>query len=268
MDAIVNYFDSLGLDFWTFAKSGLLLLLGTFLISIFGRFVFGKRSALNNAVSSAIGILFIYAVTIVIKSSGAQFETLLAPLPFITIVQDNLFIFSFFSADFPLICSEVLSMVILAFLVNLADQWLPKGKKIFTWLFFRLLTILLGLVMHLAVTWLFRTYLPDGILHYAPIILLGMLVILLLTGVLKVVVGALLSTVNPLIAALYTFFFASIVGKQITKAVLTTFLLSMLVLGLNYLGCAVISVASAALMAYIPFAIILIVLWFIVGKIL
>jgi hypothetical protein len=89
-----------------------------------------------------------------------------------------------------------------------------------------------------------------------------------LTGVLKIVIGALLTTVNPLIAALYTFFFASVVGKQITKAVLTTFLLSMLVLGLNYLGCAVISIATAALMAYIPFVIILIVLWFIVGHIL
>ena len=268
MDAIVNYFNSLGLDFWVLAKAGLVLLLGTFLISIFGRFVFGKRSALNNAVSSAIGILFIYAVTVVIKSAGAQFQALLAPLPFVTITEDNLFIFSFLNADFPLICSEVLNMVILAFLVNLADRWLPNGKKLLSWLFFRCLTVLLGLVMHLAVVWLFRTYLPFEIQHYAPIILLGMLVILLLTGVLKIVIGALLTTVNPLIAALYTFFFASVVGKQITKAVLTTFLLSMLVLGLNYLGCAVISVATAALMAYIPFVIILIVLWFIVGHIL
>ncbi len=267
MDTIVNYFNSLGLDFWSLLKTGLILLLGTFLISIFGRFVFGKRSALNNAVSSAIGILFIYGVTVVLKSSGAQFESLIAPLPFVNIYKDQLYIFTFQDADYTLICSELLSMVILAFLVNLADGWLPKGKNLFSWLFFRCLTVVIGFVMQLVVVGLFRTYLPEGIVTYAPVILLALLVILLLTGALKIVVGALLSTVNPLIGGLYTFFFASIIGKQITKAVLTTFLLSMLVLGLNYLGCTMISVASAALIAYIPFVLILVVLWYIVNRI-
>lgn len=268
MDAIVNYFNSLGLDFWSLAKIALVLLLGTFLISIFGRFIFGKKSTLNNSVSSAIGILFIYAVTVVLNSSGARFESFIAPLPFINIQQDNLYIFSFQDAAFPLICSEVLSMVILAFLMNLADRWLPKGKHLLSWLFFRCVTVVLGLMVHLVVIWLFRMYLPDGIQTYAPIILLGMLVILLLTGVLKVIVGALLTTVNPLIGALYTFFFASVVGKLITKAVFTTILLSALVFALNYLGCTVISIASAALIAYIPFVLVLIVLWFIVGRLL
>ena len=64
----------------------------------------------------------------------------------------------------------------------------------------------------------------------------------------------------------YTFFFANVVGKQITRAALTTALLAGLVMLLNYLGCSVIYVASAALMAYIPFVIILIVLWYIVTK--
>ena len=68
MDVLVNYFDSLGLDFWVLAKTGLVLLLGTFLMSLFGRFVFGKRSLLNGAVSSTIAILFIYGITVVLKS--------------------------------------------------------------------------------------------------------------------------------------------------------------------------------------------------------
>lgn len=264
MDFLVNYFDSLGLDFWSLAKTGLVLLLGTFLMSFFGRFVFGKRSALNNAVSSAIGILFIYAITVVLKSMGAQFEAIITPLPFVSISNDLLYIFSFQSSDYTVICSELLSMVILAFLVNLADGWLPKGKNIFTWIFFRCLTVVVAFIMHLIVEFLFTTYLPEGILTYAPVILLGLLVLMLLTGTLKIVVGALLTTVNPIIGGLYTFFFATVIGKQITKAVLTTTILSALVFLLNYLGCSVISVASAALMAYIPFVLILIVIWYIV----
>ncbi len=264
MDIIVNYFNSLGLDFWVLAKTGLILLLGTFLISVFGRFVFGKRSVLNNAVSSAIGILFIYAVTVVLKSMGAQFESMIAPLPFVSISNDLMYIFSFQGADYTVICTELLSMVILAFLVNLADGWLPKGKNILSWIFFRCLTVVVAFIMHLVVTFLFTTYLPEGIVTYAPAILLGLLVIMLLTGALKIIVGALLTTVNPIIGGLYTFFFATVIGKQVTKAVLTTAILSGLVYLLNYLGCVVISVTSAALMAYIPFIIVLIAIWYIV----
>ena len=92
------------------------------------------------------------------------------------------------------------------------------------------------------------------------------LALMLLTGAFKVLVGIAISTVNPLVAALYTFFFASLVGKQITKAVLTTLLLAALVLCLNSLGIVVISVISSALIAYIPFVLALTVLWYIVGR--
>lgn len=267
MDTIIQFFQSMGINFDTFWKAALLLLLGTILLSLFGRFVFGKRSALNNAVSSAIGILFIYAVTVVLGSAGAQFSRLIAPLPFVTISGEEMILFSFENAHYTAICSEVLSMIILAFLVNLADGWLPRGKNIFSWVFFRCLTVVIGYLLHLIVVGLSAAYLPEGIMTYAPAILLGLLVLLLLTGALKIVVGAVLSTVNPLIGGLYTFFFATVIGKQITKAVLTTVLLTALVIGLQYIGLGVISIASAALTAYIPVMILLVVLWYIVIRV-
>ena len=267
MEAIVNFFDSIGFDFDSFWKAALILLLGTFLLSIFGRFVFGKRSALNNAVSSAIGILFIYAVSVVLRSTGAQFQGLIAPLPFVSISDDTMTLFSFAGAHYTTICSEILSMIILSFLVNLADGWLPKGKNVFSWAFFRCVTVVVGYLMHLIVVGLFAAYLPDGIVTYAPAILLGLLVILLLTGALKIIVGALLTTVNPIVGGLYTFFFATVIGKQVTKAVLTTALLSALVIALQYIGVGVISIASAALVAYIPIMIVLIVMWYVVCRI-
>lgn len=267
MEVIVQFFNSIGIDFDTFWKALLVLLLGTFLLSIFGRFVFGKRSALNNAVSSAFGILFIYAVSVVLRTAGAQYSAFIAPLPLVSISGEEMVLFNFIGAHYTVICSEVLSMIILSFLVNLADGWLPKGKNIFTWLFFRCLTVVIAYLLHLIVVGLFATYLPEGIVTYAPVILLALLVLLLLTGVLKVLVGAILTTVNPIIGGLYTFFFATIIGKQITKAVLTTVILSGLVLLLQYIGVGVVSIASAALVAYIPVVVIVIVLWYIVSRI-
>ena len=77
-----------------------------------------------------------------------------------------------------------------------------------------------------------------------------------------------LSTVNPLIGAFYTFFFATLVGKALTKAVLTTAILCATVWALNYIGCTVISIVSAALIAYIPLLIIVLIAWYIVCKVL
>ncbi len=266
METIISFFQSIGIDFDSFWKAALILLAGTFLLSTFGRFVFGKRSALNNAVSSAIGILFIYAVSVVLRSAGAQYSSFITPLPFVSISGDTMTLFSFEGAHYTVICSEVLSMIILSFLVNLADGWLPRGKNIFSWVFFRCLTVVIAYLLHLIVVGLFATYLPEGIVTYAPVVLLALLVIMLLTGALKILVGALLTTVNPIIGGLYTFFFATIIGKQVTKAVLTTAILSGIVLALHYVGVGMISIASAALMAYIPIMLILIVLWYIVCK--
>ncbi|MBO5867764.1 MAG: hypothetical protein J6Q54_02510 [Oscillospiraceae bacterium] len=264
MDTVATFFNSIGIDFDTFWKAALIFLIGTILLSVFGRFVFGKRSTLNHAVSSAIGVLFIYALTIVLGSAGEEFRKLIAPLPFVAFTESNLVLFTFQNAHYTTICTQLLSMIILAFLVNLADSWFPKGKNIFTWILFRCLTVILGYIMHLVVVYLFATCLPEGFLTYAPMILLVILVLLLLTGALKIIVGALMATVNPIIGALYTFFFANIIGKALTKAVLTTAILVALVFGLQYIGLGVISIASAALVAYIPVLLLLLVVWYLV----
>lgn len=268
MEAIVAYFTSLELDWPYLLKTGGVLLLGCLLMSLLGRFVFGKKSGLSNAVSSAIGIIFICAVTVVLRSFGVQYASWVVPVPFVRMQADALELFNFFAADYTVICREVLSMIILAFLINLIDGWLPKNKNIFGWLFFRCLTVVLSYGLHLVTSWLFNTYAPDMIVTYAPVVLLALLVLMLLTGALKILVGVLMATVNPVIGALYTFFFANIVGKQISKAVLTTALLAGFVILLRYLGVTVISIAASALVAYIPFLLILVVLWYIVNRLL
>ncbi len=267
MESIVNYFESVNLDIGMFLKSIGMLIASLLVLAVVGRFVFGKRSALILAVSSAIGILFVYVITILLGSAGEDLQKFIAPLPFVTIENDTMYLFNF-QADYTVVCTQVLSMIILSFLMNLADGWLPTGKKIFGWIFFRCLGVMIALILHLVVTGLLTNLLPEGLVTYAPVILLGILVLMLLTGALKFLVGLVLTTVNPLIAALYTFFFANVVGKQITKAILTTAIIGGLVFVLQKMGVVAISIASAALAAYIPLIILLVVLWYVVGKLL
>jgi len=135
-------------------------------------------------------------------------------------------------------------------------------------LFFRVLSVALGMVAFSVANYLLTMFLPQGLLTWAPVILLGLLVVMLLVGALKGLMGAVLASVNPLIGFLYTFFFANVVGKMLTRAMLTTLLLGALVYGLNYLGVTGLAIGTAVLVAYIPMLLLLLALWFIVGKLL
>ena len=242
---------------------------GALLLSLLGRVIFGKRSDLNHALSSAMGIFFILVISTVIyvfdPRSLAQY---LSPLPYVAFSGENLVILSFTGSGFATICDELLSMIILAFLVNLLDTFVPKGKGIVGWYLLRLVTVLLAMGLHYAVTWACNAYLPGVLVTYAPVLLLAVLLLSLLLGLLKVVLGLVLTAVNPIIGALYAFFFSSLIGKQLSKAIATTFVLTAVVAALNYFGCTMLSIAGAALAAYIPLLIVLLVLWYLIGHLL
>lgn len=264
MESIISYFSAQGLDLESLLKASGILLLGALLFSGILHFVFGKKTLIGHSISSSIAIIYIYVVSALILTLAPNLQWIVTPLPFAAFGTDSVAFFSFQNAAYTTAAAQLLSMVILSFLVNLADTWMPKGKNILIWAFWRCVTVALGIVLHFIVTWLFHRYLPQGIVVYAPVILLAVLVIMLLTGALKLVVGAILTTVNPVIAAFYTFFFASLVGKQLTKAVLTTGILT----GVNYLlqdlGIASLSLTAAALPAYIPFLLLLLLVWYVI----
>lgn len=237
-----------------------------------GRFVFGKKSNLNQSVSSAIGILFIYIATIFIHSFGLDLKFLLSPLPFFAIhTQESVGeVVSLYIPinDYVALSGELLNMVILAFLANLVNSWIPQGKKLISWIIFRVLSVAAAMVLFALANTLLTHFLPEGLLTWAPVILLALLVIMLLVGALKGLVGAVLASVNPLIGFLYTFFFATLVGKMLSRAMLTTLLIAGMVYALNHFGIMFITIGSGVLSVFIPLLIVLLVIWFVVGKIL
>lgn len=270
MDQILTYLPET-IDPAQLALTAGAFLAGTMLIGSLGRTLLGQNSPLSNAASSAIGILFIYIATVVVMTVGGeleQFRQYLSPLPFVSIEGDQLHLFVFEGADTNLICTQIMSMVILAFLVNLLDTMLPRGSGIITWFLLRCVTVVLAILCHWGATELINAIIPDVIANNASTILLGLLVVMLAVGALKYLVGFAIATVNPIIAALYTFFFANVVGRQLSKAVLTTALLTALVWGLNTIGLSVIPIDLAALTGYMPFLAVLAVIWYIVNQIL
>ena len=239
------------------------------ILGVLSRMVLGKRSSLNHSLSSAMGILFIYAVTIVVYTFKPwNLEMLLSPLPFVTFSGEYMIVLPISDVQFPALCTQVLSMVILAFLVNLLDTLMPKGSGPISWFILRLLTVAACMALHLVVSWAFETYLPEISVTYAPTVLLFLLVFMLLSGVVNLVLGLVIAVTNPFLGAMYTFFFSNVVGKQLSKAIFTTVILCTVVYLLDFFGYTVICVTAASLLTYIPVALVLLALWYLVGHVL
>lgn len=235
-------------------------------LSLLGRLIFGKASALTQSISSGIGILLIYVLSVIIYTFKPwSLENLLSPLPYVAFQDEYLIVLPFQGADFAALCDRALSMVILAFLVNLLDDLLPRGEHIVLWYISRVALVCVSFVLHFALNWAINTYLPNVLTTYAPVILVCVLLGLLLVGVANVILSALLIAVNPVVGAIYAFFFSNKVGKQLSKAVLTTVLVTAVFVLLERFGYSVIAISFSALPSYIPLLAALLMLWYVAG---
>lgn len=257
------------LDLGNIAKFLLLFALGSLILSTLGRLVLGRRSSLNHSLSSVMAILLIYAVTIVVYTFKPwELENLLSPLPFVTFFNDYMVVMPIVGIYPTVLARELLSLIILAFLVNLLDTFIPKGKSVPGWYCLRFFTVGLAMGLHLVIHWAFNTYLPEVLVTYAPLILLLLLIAMLLLGFLNAVLGLILTIANPFVGAVYTFFFSNIVGKQLTKAVFTSGVLCVILFLMDRFGYTFIHISVAALTAYIPLAVVCLILWYLIGHLL
>lgn len=266
MESIVSYFTDIGINIESLLKLAGLLILGSLLINAISRFIFRKQTILAQSVSSSIAIIFIYVVMVLIMTLVHELHFLITPLPFAKLSAEYITFFSLRQTDHLNAAANLLQMIILAFFVGLIDSWMPKSKHLLKWSFWRIVTVAAGFLIHYLIVWAFHKYLPQNFMIYAPAILLGILLVMLLTGALKVLLGLVLATVNPLIGALYTFFFANVVGKLVTRSVLTTAILSAVLVLLQDFGITDFSLAPEALIAYIPFLLLLIPVWYLSSR--
>ena len=257
------------LDLTHIARFLLFFAAGSLVLSLLGRLVLGKRSSLNHSLSSVMAIVFVYAVTIVVYTFKPwNLTNYLSPLPFVTFFNDYMVVMPVVGIYPTVLAREFLSLIILAFLVNLLDTLIPRGKSVPGWFCLRFFSVGLSMGIHLVIHWAFNTYTPALLVEYAPLVLLLLLIGMMLMGFLNAVLGLLIAINNPLAGAAYTFFFSNIVGKQLTKAVFTSVILCVILFFMDQAGLSFIHISMTALTAYIPIAVVCLVLWFLIGHLL
>lgn len=263
------YYFPRELDLANAAQFMLYFAAASLVLGVTGRVVLGKRSSLNHSLSSAMGILLVYAITIVVYTFKPwQLEQFLSPLPFVTFSGEYLIVLPLNDTAFPALCTELLSLVILAFLVNLIDTIIPKGETVLGWYLLRFVSVVLSMGLHYGVTWAFHTYLPDFLITYAPAVLLLILVFMLFSGFVSLILGLIISIQSPFLGAMYTFFFTNILGKQVSKAVFSGAVITAIVYLIGYAGYTIVPVTAASLLAFIPLALLALILWYLIGHLL
>lgn len=257
------------LDLIHIAKFLLIFAVGSLILGVLGRFILGKRSSLNHSVSAVMAVLFLYAMTIMVYTFKPwNLDALLSPLPFVTFFNEYLVVMPVVGIYPTVLARELVSLIILAFFVNLLDTFFPQGKTIVGWYCLRFFMVGLSLAGHLLIHWAFNTYAPTFIVEYAPLILLLILASTLVLGFLNAVLGLILTINNPFVGAVYYFFFSNIIGKQLTKAVFTSGILCVILFLMDQAGYSFIPISMTALTAYGPVALVSLVLWYLIGHLL
>lgn len=228
------------------------------------RLFFGAHCLVNRSISGFLNVLFVYAVTVTVYTLRPwNLTQYLSPLPFAIFRDDILIITSSACSTLSLLCSQLLSLIILCFIIHLLNFVLPNGQSFLGWLLFRIIAVVLAIFLNLAANWALNTFLPDVIATSAPVILMAVLVVAILVSLFNPLLCILFTVANPVIGLLYTFFFSNTIGKNLTRAVLSAALTCALFYLMQYAGFSVIDITHRALLSYTPFAAALVGIWFV-----
>lgn len=228
------------------------------------RLFFGRNCAVNRGISGFLEVLFIYAATVTVYTLKPwNLTQYLAPLPFAIFRGDILIVSYSACSTIPLLCSQLLSLIILCFIVHLLNFVLPRGRSFVPWLLMRAVCVVLAVGVDLAANWALNTFLPAVIAESAPVALITVLAVTLLVSLFNPLLCILFTAANPIVGLLYTFFFSNTIGKNLTRAVLSAGMVFALFYGMDYFECIVINITPGALLRYSPFALALLGVWYV-----
>lgn len=255
-------------QFLDYALFFIVLVLALLLAVSLIRFLFGKKNQLGKALTSAMEILCLYLLCLTAYALGLHWDYFSAPLPFISMTDGTVYILSIRDAGFSAISPHLAKLLLLAFGVNLLNAFIPSGKRFGLWLLLRMASMVLVIFVNYGLNLLLNVCFPQGIAAVAPIILLAALAVLILLGSLKLLVGLALFVSNPVIGALYTFFFSNLIGRSLARAILSAGAVTALVYLMNALGIFTLSFTAVGLIWLLPVLLIIIRLWYLIDRII
>ena len=205
--------------------------LGFFLLAGLLRLISGKRGTAVGAITASLDIVILYVLVTLLPLCVPSISQYLPALPFCSCLGGNITLMAIPELTRDILCTQLLDLLIIAFLFGLGEALLPEGKNLFVCLFLRIMTLVLVGAVILLVDFVSGSLFPDFVQTYAPILLLAFVALLLAATVFKWLFGLILGmSCGPVIGAIYTFVVGNLIGKQLAKAALTCILIAGLLL--------------------------------------
>ena len=231
----------------------------------------GKNSNLRHALIASLGLLVMYSLCVIIHTFQIPgIRKYLIPLPYTTFTETQMILIPLSFGDFPDLCRQILSMLVLSYLVNQINACFPARGKALGWLFSRLCCTLVAIFLHYLVYSIlggvFGQILTELVLDYAPMILVGLVLLLFALSFIKLILGLVFTAINPVLGGIFAFFFVHKIGKNINRAIGTTAVMTTMVLVLERIGYSSFPITPADLVRYIPFFLCTLLIWFMIGR--
>lgn len=226
----------------------------------------GKGSAFSHALSSSVAVLVVYTVfAIIYRLDPKIMASIIELLPMFSLKDGIVTLFDFSAAGLTAVCAELLHIYILVFMVIMLDDMIPDVKNVPSWFVLQFIITAVATLCY----WLFvhfvNAYIPGLLDNYAPLVLVSILVFMMGLALLNAILGLMLTAINPLLGAVYTFFFSTKFGKALSKAALSTVLLCALVIFVKSLGYISFAIVGGTLLPFLLFLILLMLLWYLLG---
>lgn len=261
--------DLTGANGWfAVVRSALIFAILLFAAGAVIRMCLGKGANLTRAVSACLTILLVYLASVLLYLFLPGLRTELAQLPFVYVDSQRFILRNLSDLSEPVLFGSLVRLGMLAFLVNLLESLLPEGDDFWKWYLWRGVTVIMTLALYGFLADVLEAAAPKVFTEWAKWLILGCWTFILLSGALHWITGAVLAVVNPVLGALYAFFFSHVLGSQFSKSILTTLILTGLVAVLNYAGFRVFAFADFSLAAYGPTCLIVIAAMYLFGKFL
>lgn len=206
---------------------------------------FGKKTLLNLGVSGILNLLVIYLTAAIAYIHFPPLRAMFSELPFLSVTDQAVSLVDPFSLDLSVLAPVLLRLMILLFLVNMADSFGAGGKTMLSWLFFQCVTAGIALLAYTIITAGLSLILPSVLNRYAiiPVVIVVAIGLLMLCA--KFIFTVVVSGGNPYFSAVYKFFTVNKGGSLFTVSALS-FLFSLLLLSVLHMTGNTTLVYSAA----------------------
>lgn len=210
--------------------------------------MFNKGPNLKNGIIAALSILIMYlAYALIYRFKPLGLESyLVLPLPFLEFREDSLWLIVYEYNEkgwlrIPELCSQITSMLLLAFLVNQIYAFKPGNLKTPGWLIFRFFSTLFAIgvyygvhkVLEKCLSFVPKDTIWEVLVSYAPIAVLGALLVTFALGVARNLMRSFFKVVNPTFEGLNGFYYTNKFGVQLTRAIWSTLALTLFAWGLQ-----------------------------------